>query len=292
MRYRFIEQERVHYPVIALCRLLAVSRSSFYAWRQGGESRRAQENRQLLTHIRAIYRRSKQRYGSPRIHDALRGQGWVVGRHRVARLMQQAGLQARRRRRRFRSTTNSRHAHPIAPNRLGRDFTAQRPNEKWVADITYIPTREGWLYLAVVLDLYARRVVGWAMSPRMKEALPQAALTMAVQQRRPTGRLLHHSDRGRQYAGRAYRRQLLQHRIRRSMSRKGNCWDNAPMESFIATLKTELIHHHDFHTRIQARQAIFEYIEIFYNRQRTHSALGYKTPVQFEQQFEPSTTVR
>ena len=292
MRYRFIEQERVHYPGIALCRLLAVSRSSFYAWHQGGESRRAQENRQLLTHIRAIYRRSKQRYGSPRIHDALRGQGWVVGRHRVARLMQQADLQARRRRRRFRSTTDSRHAHPIAPNRLGRDFTAQRPNEKWVADITYIPTREGWLYLAVVLDLYARRVVGWAMSPRMKEALPQAALIMAVQQRRPTMRLLHHSDRGRQYAGRAYRRQLLQHRIRRSMSRKGNCWDNAPMESFIATLKTELIHHHDFHTRTQARQAIFEYIEIFCNRQRTHSALGYKTPVQFEQQFEPSTTVR
>ncbi len=291
MRYRFIERERVHYPVTVLCRLLAVSRSSYSAWRPGHESQRTRENRQLLAHIRAIYTRAKQRYGSPRIHDALRGQGWAVGRHRVARLMQQAGLKARRSRRRFRATTESRHAHPIAPNRLRRDFTAQRPNEKWVADITYVPTREGWLYLAVVLDLYARRVVGWAMSPRMKEALPQAALTMALRQRRPTDRLLHHSDRGRQYASPAYRRQLRQHQIRRSMSRKGNCWDNAPMESFIATLKTELIHHHDFHTRAQARQAIFEYIEIFYNRQRTHSALGYKTPVQFEQLFEPSIIV-
>ena len=292
MRYRFIERERVHYPVRLLCGLLAVSRSSYYVWRGGYESPRTRDNRHLLGLIHAVYRRAKGRYGSPRIHQALREQGVAVGRHRVARLMQQAGLKARRRRRRFRATTQSRHAHPIAPNRLGRNFAANRPNEKWVADITYVPTREGWLYLAVVLDLYARRVVGWAMGRRMKEELPQAALHMALRQRRPPAGLMHHSDRGRQYTGRAYRGLLRQHRIRRSMSRKGNCWDNAPMESFIATLKTELIHRHDFHTRQEARQALFEYIEVFYNRQRTHSALGYKTPVQYEQQFESSIIVR
>jgi len=160
-----------------------------------------------------------------------------------------------------------------------------------VADITYVPTREGWLYLAVVMDLYARKVVGWAMNSRMKEDLTKAALDMALRQRCPTDRLLHHSDRGRQYASRGYRRLLLHHRVRRSMSRKGNCWDNAPMESFMATLKTELIHHQDFHTLQEARQAIFEYIEVFYNRQRSHSALGYNTPVQYEQNFEPSIIV-
>jgi putative transposase len=205
--------------------------------------------------------------------------------------MQQAGLRARKSRRRFRATTDSRHAHPVAPNRLHRNFTAERPNEKWVADITYIPTREGWLYLAAVMDLYARKVVGWAMSPRMKEDLAKTALAMALHQRHPRDRLLHHSDRGRQYASRGYRQLLLQHRIRRSMSRKGNCWDNAPMERRMATLKTELIHHQYFYTRQEARQAIFEYIEVFYNRQRSHSALGYKTPVQYEQDFEPSIIV-
>ena len=291
MRYCFIEQERVHYPVTVLCHVLAVSRSGYYAWRMRGESRRTRDNRQLLQQIHTIYTRFKKRYGSPRIHNALQDQGLRVGRHRVARLMQQAGLRARKSRRRFRGTTDSRHAHPIAPNRLDRTFAADRPNEKWVADITYIPTREGWLYLAVVLDLYARKVVGWAMRSRMKEDLTKAALDMALRQRHPTERLLHHSDRGRQYASRGYRRLLLQHRIGRSMSRKGNCWDNAPMESFMATLKTELIHHHDFHTRQEARQAIFEYIEVFYNRQRSHSALGYKTPVQFEQNFESSIIV-
>ena len=167
MRYRFIERERVHYPVTVLCHVLAVPRSGYYAWRVRGESRRARDNRHLLERIRMIYTRSKKRYGSPRIHDALQNQGVRVGRHRVARLMQQAGLRARKSRRRFRVTTDSRHGHPIAPNRLHRNFTADRPNEKWVADITYIPTRQGWLYLAVVMDLYARKVVGWAMSPRM-----------------------------------------------------------------------------------------------------------------------------
>ncbi|MBT6621151.1 MAG: IS3 family transposase [Gemmatimonadetes bacterium] len=225
------------------------------------------------------------------MHDALQNQGVRGGRDRVARLMQQAGLRARKSRRRVRATTDSRHAHPVAPNRLHRNFTANRPNGKWVADITYVPTREGWLYLAVVMDLYARKVVGWAMNSRMKEDLTKAALDMALRQRCPTDRLLHHSDRGRQYASRGYRRLLLHHRVRRSMSRKGNCWDNAPMESFMATLKTELIHHQDFHTLQEARQAIFEYIEVFYNRQRSHSALGYNTPVQYEQNFEPSIIV-
>lgn len=290
MRYRFIESQRRQYPVAVLCEVLAVSRSGFYAWRRRRPSRRAGENHALLAQIHRVYGASKGRFGSPLVHQTLRQQGHPVGRHRVARLMRQAGLRARRARR-FRPTTDSRHTQSIAPHVLQRDFHTDRPGEKWVADITYIPTQQGWLYLAVILDLYARRVVGWAMSRRMTDRLTLAALRMALQHRPATGRLLHHSDRGRQYASRAYRRLLAQHRIRRSMSRKGNCWDNAPMESFFATLKTDLVHDQIFHTRDQARQAVFEYIEGFYHHRRPHSALGYLTPSACERQFQDSSPV-
>lgn len=292
MRYRFIQHQQTTYPVRVLCQVLAVSRSGFYAWRRRRqETPRQVQNRLLLAQLRMVYYRSQQRYGSPRIHRALRRQGVAVGRHRVARLMRQAGLRAHPLRRRMR-TTQSEHTQPVAPHRLQRAFTADGPNEKWVCDITYIPTRQGWLYLALILDLYARRVVGWAMRGRLQDELTQAALRMAVHHRRPKGGLLHHSDQGRQYASRVYGRLLAQHRILPSMSRKANCWDNAPMESFIATLKTELIHQRDFQTQEEARQAIFEYIEVFYNRQRLHSALDYLTPVEYERQFYDSLTVQ
>ena len=281
MRYRFITAEKALYPVTLLCRLLQVSRSGYYAWCRRKESRRAAANRVLLAQIRRIHQQTQQRYGSPRMHKALLAQGMRVGLHRVARLMQQAGLRARRRRR-YRVTTDSTHDRPVAPNVLQRDFQADQPNKKWAADLTYIPTQEGWLYLAVIVDLYGRRVVGWAMSDRLKDDLTRQALAMAIQQRQPPRGLIHHSDRGRQYASAAYRRQLTRQGIRPSMSRVGNCWDNAVVESFFATLKTELIHHHAFRTRAQARLAIFEYIEGFYNTHRFHSALGYLSPAEFE----------
>ncbi len=281
MRYRFIAAEKALYPIALLCRLLQVSRSGYYAWCRRKESRRKAANRALLKQIERIHQQSQRRYGSPRIHQALQAEGVPAGRHRVARLMRQAGIHAQRRRP-YRRTTDSAHDQPVAPNVLQRDFHSETPNEKWAADITYIPTQEGWLYLAVVLDLYARRVVGWAMSERLKEDLTLQALDMAIRQRQPPHGLLHHSDRGRQYASKAYRRRLSQQGIQASMSRVGNCWDNAVVESFFATLKTELIHQQDYPTREQARLAIFEYIEGFYNTHRCHSAIGYLSPAQFE----------
>lgn len=281
MRYRFIAAEKALYPIALLCRLLQVSRSGYYAWCRRKESRRKAADRALLAQIDRIHQQSQRRYGSPRIHQALQAEGVPAGRHRVARLMRQAGIHAQRRRP-YRRTTDSAHDQPVAPNVLQRDFHSETPNEKWAADITYIPTQEGWLYLAVVLDLYARRVVGWAMSDRLKEDLTLQALDMAIRQRQPPHGLLHHSDRGRQYASKAYRRRLNQQGIQASMSRVGNCWDNAVVESFFATLKTELIHHQDYPTREQARLAIFEYIEGFYNTHRCHSAIGYLSPAQFE----------
>jgi putative transposase len=290
VRYAFIHQHRHQYPVTLLCEVLAVSPSGFYAWHRRQPSQRIVDNQRILIHIRAVFFASKQRFGSRLVHQALRDQGIWISRHRVARLMRQAGLQARRARR-YRPTTQSHHRHPIASHVLQRDFNAHRPDEKWAADITYIPTRQGWVYLAVVLDLYSRRVVGWAMSRRLQDRLTLAALRMALQRQRRTGRLLHHSDRGRQYASWAYRQLLARHRIRRSMSRKGNCWDNAPVESFFATLKTDLIYGSIFHTTAQVRQAVFEYIEAFYNHTRPHSTLGYLTPAECERQFEDSITV-
>lgn len=283
MRYRFIEAEKARYPVTVLCRVMLVARSGFYVWWQRPMSRRAQQNQGLLAQIRGAHRDSDGSYGSPRIYRDLRMQGWRVGRHRVARLMRLHGIRGVCRRRaawRARTVTPA----VVAANKLQRDFVATRPNEKWVGDITYVSTQEGWLYVAVLLDLYSRRIVGWALGARVTTQLTTTALTMALQQRRGEGGLLHHSDRGSQYAAVEYQQHLTRQGIQCSMSRPGNCWDNAVVESFFASLKTELIYRRRFQTRQEATSAIFAYIEGFYNRRRRHSTLGYLSPVEFEQQ--------
>lgn len=276
-----MHQHRDDFPVSTMCRLLQVSRSGFYAWGCRAESRHAREDRALLTRIEAIHRESREAYGAVKTWRSLRVQGVPCGRHRVARLRRQAGIEARRKRR-FRVTTQSRHSFPVAPNVLARRFTVDQPNRVWVGDITFIPTRVGWLYLAVLLDLYARRIVGWAMSQYIDRELVTEALLMALQRRRPKPGLIHHTDQGRQYATGSYRQRLLEHGVEPSMSRKGDCFDNACAESFISTLKNELTHHLQFNTREEARTAIFEYIEVFYNRQRLHQTLGYRSPAEFE----------
>jgi transposase InsO family protein len=287
MRFRFVQAEKATYPVSVMCRVLEVSRSGFYAWVRRPESARSRDDRTLLVAIRAAHQASRKTYGSPRIFRELQEDGHTAGRHRVARLMRGHDIRGRRRRR-FRNTTQSGHAHPIAANTLDRCFTAPSPDAMWVTDITYIWTLEGWLYLSVILDLYSRRVVGWAMGSRIDQALTLRALRMAVQGRRPKPGLLHHSDRGSQYAAAAYRRMLGANGITCSMSRKGNCWDNAVAESFFATLKVELVHETVFPTRARAQRELFEYIEVFYNRVRRHSSLGYISPMDYENRRRPS----
>jgi transposase InsO family protein len=282
MKFRFIEDHRKMFFVRVMCSVLEVSAGGYYAWRNRPESARAQANRALVEEIRRVHADSRRRYGSPRVHAALRAEGRRVGRNRIARLMQRHGIQARRRRQ-FRKTTDSNHAFPTAPNLLARQFTAPAPNRVWLADITYVPTGEGWLYLAVVLDMFSRKIVGWAMSQAMPQELTRAALQMAITNRRPGPGLLHHSDRGSQYAAHDYRRLLDAHGMLCSMSRKGDCWDNAPMESFFGSLKTELDGDGPFETRQHARTVLFGFIEGFYNRQRLHSAIGYLTPDSIEQ---------
>jgi transposase InsO family protein len=264
-----------------LCRTLQVSTSGFYAWCRRGLSDRAQEDAALKVEIRAAHTASGKRYGSPRILEDLKADGRQVGRKRVARLMREEGIEGQRKRR-FRTTTDSRHSHPVAPNRLERDFSASTPNEIWVSDITYIWTREGWMYLAAILDLFSRRVVGWSMDSHIDQALVLDALGMALRTRQPKPGLLHHSDRGVQYAGAEYQEQLRQAGIVCSMSRKGDCWDNAVAESFFSTLKAELVHRMDYASRSQARASVFEYIEAFYNPRRRHSSLGYSSPIEHE----------
>ena len=281
MRFRFIQAEKAIYPVRVLCRTLAVSCTGFYAWCQRGLSLRAREDAALKVEIRAAHAASGKRYGSPRIHADLKAGNQHVGRKRVARLMRQEGLEGQRKRR-FRVTTDSRHSLPIAANLLNRDFTVSVPNKVWVSDITYIWTREGWLYLAAILDLFSRRVVGWSMDSHIDRDLALDALGMALATRRPEPGLVHHSDRGVQYASVDYQRQLQDHGIACSMSRKGDCWDNAVAESFFSTLKAELVHRTDYVSRSQARASVFEYIEVFYNGRRRHSALGYISPVEHE----------
>lgn len=281
MRYRVIQEHDRRYPIRLMCRALAVSAAGYYAWRGRPESPRAVANRDLLTAIRRFHHESRQTYGSPRIWRALREQGHRVGEHRVARLMRQAELQAKTVKK-WRVTTDSAHRLPVAANMLQRQFTVAQPNQVWAGDITYVWTLEGWLYLAVLLDLYSRRVIGWAMSQRVTVELTEQALTMALAKRVPTAGLLHHSDRGSQYAATSYQRLLDEYGLIPSMSRKGNCWDNACIESFFGTLKRELIHHRHYHTREEAKQEIFEYLEVFYNRQRRHSTLGYRSPAEFE----------
>jgi putative transposase len=283
MRYAFIQAEKAQYPVEVLCRVMAVARSGFYAWCQRPLSRRAQENQAVLAQIRHDHQESDGRYGSPRIHRDLRTQGFPrISRHRVARLMRLHGIRGVcRRRTTWRSHSVS--SEVLAENVLQRQFNATQPNQKWAGDITCVATREGWLYVAVLLDLYARRVVGWAMGARLTTALTHAALMMAVHQRQVVRPLLHHSNRGSQYTAGQYQQELTRYGLQCSMSRPGNCWDNAVVESFFASLKTELVYRRQFQRRQEAQTAIFAYIEGFYNRRRRHSTLGYLSPVEFEQ---------
>jgi transposase InsO family protein len=283
VRFAFIAAEKARFPVRLLCRVLEVSRAGFYAWQGRPPAPRTQADERLGLEIAAIHAESRQRYGSPRVHAELSVRGHRTSRKRVARLMRQHGL-AGRRRRRFRATTDSRHTLPVAPNVLDRQFAQPAPDRAWVTDITYIATGEGWLYLAVILDLCSRLVVGWAVSERIGRELTLEALDMALVRRRPLPGLVHHSDRGSQYASGDYQALLAAEEIVCSMSRRGNCWDNAVAESFFATLKVELVHDASWVTRQVARAELFEYIEVFYNGQRRHSSLGYLSPRAFERQ--------
>lgn len=285
MKYQFIAEHAQEYSVRRQCQVLEVAASGYYAWLQSKPSLRQQADKALLSEIQAIYQQNRRLYGSPRIHAELHKRGWRCSRKRVARLMRQAHLASVRQRRQRVQTTNSKHPYPVAANVLDRQFEAQRPNQKWVSDITYIPTQQGWLYLAAVLDLFSRKIVGWAMSACCDASLVQNALQMALVQRQPTADLLHHSDRGSQYAAHAYQALLAQHHITVSMSRKGNCYDNAAMESFFRTLKAECVDLHVFQSHHLARSIIFEFLEVYYNRQRLHSTLAYCTPAAFEAAF-------
>lgn len=275
----------LEYSVCDLCEALKVSRSGYYAWVGRGSGVRAEDNLRLRAEIQTLFDEHRQSYGSPRITAALRQAGWPCNHKRVERLMRENGLQGRQRRRYRVVTTDSKHDEPIAPNRLAQAPACTAPDQIWVTDITYVPTDEGWLYLAGVLDLYSRKVVGWAMEETLATTLPLAALEMACQQRRPAKGLLHHSDRGVQYASQDYRNRLGAWGLEASMSRKANCYDNATMESFWSTLKHELIYRSQFRTRAEARRCLFEWIEVFYNRTRLHSSLGFKSPVDFENQL-------
>jgi putative transposase len=282
MSFRFIEDHRDTYPVRLMCAVLEVSPAGYYAWRERPVGTRAASNSALLARIRQVHHDSGQRYGSPRVHAALRTQGRGASRGRIERLMRRHGIRAIMTPPRRVRTTDSRHDLPIAPNLIARDFTAPAPNRVWLADITYIPTTEGWLYLAAIMDLFSRKIVGWAMRDHMQVELASAALMMAIQQQRPQPGLIHHSDRGVQYASHAYRNALSGAGITASMSRKADCYDNAPMESFFHTLKTELVHHRNYKTRAEAERDIFAFIEGFYNRTRLHSAVGYIAPIEME----------
>ena len=285
MKYQFIAEHAAEYPVTRQCQVLKVAESGYYAWFQSQPSARQRADEVLLGEIQRIYQRHRRLYGSPRIHAELKQKGWTCSRKRVARLMREVHLRSVRQPKRRVQTTHSKHPYPVAANVLNRQFEAQRPNQKWVADITFIPTQNGWLYLAAVLDLFSRRIVGWAMSAGCDATLVQKALQMAFTQRQPTGELLHHSDRGSQYAAHDYQALLAQHAITVSMSRPGNCYDNAVMESFFRTLKAECVDLQVFRSHAHARSVIFEFLEVYYNRQRLHSTLDYCTPVAFEAAF-------
>ena len=282
MKFAFVKEHRKQWPVAAICRVLKVSRSGFFAWSRRPPSQRQRRQEELLRKIKQVHQENRELYGSPRVHRALLIDGQSVSRNTVAKLMRQEKIRARTKRRFVPRTTDSTHQQPVARNLLDRNFTAERPDRKWVADITYVPTQEGWLYVAAVLDLFSRRIVGWSMANHMQTDLVSDALQMALQQRSPAAGLLHHSDRGVQYASDGYQHLLANHSIQVSMSGKADCWDNAVMESFWATLKTELIHHQQYATRQEAKLSIFEYIEVFYNRKRLHSSIDYVSPEAFE----------
>lgn len=284
MKFAFIAAEKAWAPITVLCKVLGVSRSGFYAWEDRGPSSHSTEDEKLAIQITAIHKASGGRYGSPRVHAELRAEGVTVSRKRVARLMGELGLESLRKRR-YKATTDSKHKLPVAENILDRKFEVDAPDVAWVTDITYVWTGEGWVYVAAILDLFSRRVVGLAMSERIDRALVLEALRDAVGRRVPNAGLMHHSDRGSQYASGDYQAALDDLGVVCSMSRKGNCWDNAVAESFFATLKTELVYTRRFATRKEAREAIFDFIEIFYNRRRRHSTLGYVSPIDFELNF-------
>jgi putative transposase len=284
VKYALIHSQLGNFRLRLMCRVLGVSASGFYAWSKRAPSERSKQDRALLVEIESCHKASRKSYGSPRVFRSLKELGMRVGEKRVARLMREAGLRAKTARH-FKVTTNSAHAFVTAPNLLDRRFSpsfARAPNRVWASDITYIPTREGWLYLAVVLDLSSRRVVGWSMQETVGSSIVIDAIKMALSHRRPESGLLHHSDRGIQYAARDFRRLLRERRIECSMSRKGDCWDNAVTESFFATLKKELVQGSDWKTREEARAALFEWIEVWYNRLRRHSSIGYLSPTEYE----------
>ena len=282
MSFCFIEDHRDTYPVQLMCSVLEVSPAGYYAWRLRPQSARSAANYELLSAIKQLHQDNHGRYGSPRIHIALQNQGRGVSRGRIERLMRRHGVRAIMAPPRRVRTTDSRHDLPVAPNLINRNFTAVEPNQVWLADITYIETAEGWLYLAAVMDLFSRKIVGWAMRDHLRTELASTALAMAITRQRPATGLIHHSDRGVQYAAHDYRTRLRSAGIQASMSRKADCYDNAPMESFFHTLKTELVYHRKYATRAEAQLDIFAYIEGFYNRTRLHSSIGYISPIEME----------
>ena len=282
MKFAFIEEHLTSFAIATVCQVLEVSRSGYHAWVNRPDSAQAMRRRELAVKIRTIHQENRQVYGSPRVHQALEAQGESVCENTVAAVMAEHDIRARTKRKFVPSTTDANHGQPLAANVLDRQFTAELPNQKWAVDITYIGTDEGWLYLAGVIDLCSRKIVGWSMADPMKTELVSDALAMAIACRQPCEGLLHHSDRGVQYASDAYQHLLQSHQMRPSMSGRGECWDNAVMESFWATLKNELVHQEHYATREQARASIFEYIEVLYNRKRLHSALGYHSPEAFE----------
>lgn len=288
--YRFVRSEEANHTVRMLCRVLRVSRSSFYAWRAGG-THNGNTDAALLVHIRAIHRRHKGRYGSPRITQELRAQGFAVGRRRVARLMREHGLAGRPRRRFRGSTTDSEHDQAVAPNLLERDFTAQKPNQVLVGDITYLPVRGGWVYLAVLIDLFSRKVIGWAMDDHMETSLCLEALRQVAATRGPLAGGIHHTDRGSQYASAAYRKALEEAGMVQSMSRKGDCWDNAVAESFFGTLEQELVGGEVYRDLRAARKSVGNYIHSYYNGDRRHSTIGGVSPIDFEEQHRATRAV-
>jgi transposase InsO family protein len=283
VKYAWIKENTSEFAVDTMCKFMQVSRSAYYDWLQREPTDNEKEDAELIAIICTLFSKSRATYGTRRIKKALAQQGRIISRRRIGRLMQEAGL-ACKTKRKFKATTNSKHDLPIAENRLQREFTVAKPNQVYVGDITYIHTQEGWLYLAVVIDLYSRQVVGWSMAERMQAALVNDALTMAVWKRKPAKGLIWHTDRGSQYASDSHRLLLVQHGIVQSMSRKGDCWDNAVSESFFHTLKTELVNHESYQTREKAKQSVFEYIEVFYNRERLHSSNDYLSPVDYELQ--------
>ena len=281
MKYNFMEEHRNRFRLKSMCKVLKVSRSGYYAWRSRTPSNRQRVNEDLLDHIREVHTKSRDLYGSPRITAELNDEGVECGKNRVARLMKDNGIRAALKKRRFKKTTNSRHNYALAANLL---IQRKQTEGVWAADITFIPTAEGWLYVSAVMNVKSRKIIGLSMGERISQDLTSAALNDAVQRERPTEGLIHHSDRGRQYASYAYQALLKEYGITASMSRSGNCYDNAYMESFFGTLKTELVYGERYRHRLEARLSIFEYVMMFYNRRRRHSSLGYKSPEQYEKQ--------